>query len=307
MFDLLYGNLSFKSELALFIRNGTLPQSIIVEGEEGLGKHVAASLLAAAAECEEPNGPCMTCKQCRLALALQHPDVRLWSPTKSVFSVDLAREIRNAAYVKPMTARTNIQILEHCERMNAEAQNALLKILEEPPSDAMFILLTENAGVFLPTVLSRCTLLRLTPVEDDEMIRYLQTKGIGEEECRSISALADGNIGKASELCGSAEMQELQNASDDLFRGFASGKELDLLKLVCRHEKSNDLIRILYLFRDTLRTELRKAIGHESRRAAKQYTAAIEAVNRATEAIAANANKTLTLALLCSDLKEAGK
>lgn len=305
MYDLLYGNEPFKTRLSEWLRKDCLPQAVLIEGEEGLGKHTAARYLAAAAECTGETPLCGQCRGCRTALADGHPDVRYYAPEKgkTVFSVDLAREIRNEAYLKPMVGRTSVAVLEHCERMNAEAQNALLKVLEEPPVDAMFLLLTENAGAMLTTVLSRCTTVRMVPVSPDDVITCLTERtGCDPEDAFSAAALADGNIGRALTLLGDPETAERKELADRWYRAFGSHDTVMLYKTACATEKADARDDILKVFSERLFADLHAAAEAGRREHTGRLAKAAEAVTDCRTALAANGNKALCLTSLCLTL-----
>lgn len=306
MFERLIGNKKFKTELAELSKNGKIPHAVIIEGEKGLGRHIAAGYIAAAAMCENENPPCEKCNNCRLALELKHSDIRIFKPEKKTFNVDLAREARSFAYIKPLTAKCNVIILENTETMNNEAQNALLKVLEEPPATSMFILITENASLFLPTVLSRCTVMRLNPVTDEEACAYLSANtDFGEDDIYSAVTAAEGNIGKALYLIGDEEFFEYDGLANDLFMAFVQNDLLSLLKSAYSLEKSEKIETVLSLLYEKFFGTLEESVQYSCPISPKAAYSAAEAVKKAITLIKSNANKPLVINTMCYEIKKA--
>ena len=160
----LVGNKRAKDTVESFISSGRFPHAIIIEGEIGTGKKTLAGYLAKTALCEEPTPPCGVCRNCHLADAGPPPDIQVVAPEekKKNIAVGQIRELRTTAYHSPHTARRRAFIIEEAETMNAASQNSLLKVLEEPPSDVVFILVTTSAKALLDTVISRCMTISLS-------------------------------------------------------------------------------------------------------------------------------------------------
>lgn len=146
------------------LREGRLPHAVIFECPDGATALRYAELAALRLVCETGTA-CGECGECRLARSGSHPDISLYAPDKTVFSVELARRVIEDAAVKPDRAPVKILILRGADKMSEQAQNALLKTLEEPPGNAKFILLAANAGSLLPTVRSRCATYAFLPEE----------------------------------------------------------------------------------------------------------------------------------------------
>lgn len=300
----LIGNEKLKKTIAEYIKCSRLPQAIIIEGEQGLGKHTAAAFIAAAALCKSENAPCLNCDTCRTVLEKNHTDIKYYAPEKSTFTVDMARAIRTEAYLKPLTSDYNIAILEHCELMNAEAQNALLKVLEEPPESALFILLTENAGAFLTTVLSRCLLLRVTPLSNEEVSNYLESEtDKSPEEILPAVMLSEGNIGKALMFLDDEDTEEIRQLSKRFYTNLCDKNSIELLKCAYEAEKFGARIEVLKILYETIFTELKVSNGDKKR----GLIEAAEAVSFAIERLNANGNKSVVLNNMCQKLIKASK
>lgn len=300
----LIGNDKLKKTIAEYIKCSRLPQAIIIEGDQGLGKHTAAAYIAAAALCKSKNTPCFACDTCRTVLERNHTDIKYYAPEKSTFTVDMARAIRSEAYLKPLTGDYNVAILEHCELMNAEAQNALLKVLEEPPESALFILLTENAGTFLTTILSRCLLLRVTPLSNEEVSNFLESEtDKTAEEVLPAVMLADGNIGKALYYLDDENTQEIRSLAKRFYSAFCEQNGVEMLKCAYEVEKSAYREQVLKILYETAFSELKQSCGDRK----KGLIDATEAVGFAIERLNANGNKQIVLNNMCQKLIKASK
>ena len=166
----LRGNYALKELLKPRLAQGKLGHAYIVAGEEGSGKHALASVLSRAMVCSaEGNKPCGVCPDCKKALAGIHPDIITILPEedKAAINVDQIRRMRADAYIRPNEAARKVYVLEGCDKLNNSCQNAMLKLLEEGPAYASFLLLAENQGNLLVTVRSRCETLALVADEQE--------------------------------------------------------------------------------------------------------------------------------------------
>ena len=176
----LAGNRRLKAQLSQQEGGRGLSHAYIISGPVGSGRHTLGGLLAQAMVCTAPEHqrPCGRCPQCRKAQGGIHPDIA-WiagAGEGKPINVDQVRALRSDAYIRPNEGERKVYILEGADRMNASAQNAMLKLLEEGPAYAAFLLLSENAGGILETVRSRCETLTLDPVAPDECLAWLQAR-----------------------------------------------------------------------------------------------------------------------------------
>jgi len=181
----LAGNHSLKEQLLPRLSGGTLGHALILSGPAGSGKRTLAAILARAMVCSgSGTRPCGSCPACKKALSDIHPDIITVAPLEEgkQITVDQVRQLRADAHIRPNEADRKVYVLEQADRLNPSAQNAMLKLLEEGPAYAAFLLLTENPGSLLPTVRSRCETLALTPTsarepeqEDEQIARTAQT------------------------------------------------------------------------------------------------------------------------------------
>ena len=193
------------------LRMGKLSQAYLIHGEKGSGKLALARALAAVLVCENPSAdgsaPCGKCHACIQMKAETHPDVivvtneRVGAVTKTgTLGVPVSRFIQSDVAVKPYEGNHKIYIIPNADHMNQQAQNALLKTLEEPPAYALFLLLTDNLAAFLPTILSRCVTIQLHPAPEAELQEALIQNGIDEKEAVIAARLSHGNPGRSFAL-----------------------------------------------------------------------------------------------------------
>jgi len=197
------GNSALKQRLTASFQSGRTSHCYMLCGPEGSGKQTLAQILAAALQCEGHSAPCGRCGPCRKVFANIHPDVvTIDDPEKKTVSVELIRQLQADAYVRPNEGIKKVYLIPRAMDMTDNAQNALLKLIEEPPSYAVFLLLTNNAEKLLPTVRSRAVELRLEPVPRTEALTWLQGK-FPQEAPDSLQAAylrSGGYLGQAAAL-----------------------------------------------------------------------------------------------------------
>ena len=204
------------------IRMQKVSHAYLMQGESGSGKKMLANIFAKTLQCEEQGiEPCGKCKSCKQADSYNHPDICYVKHEKATIGVDDIRvQLNNDILIKPYSSPYKIYIIEDAEKMTEQAQNAMLKTIEEPPKYAVIILLTVNAKLLLPTILSRCLLLNIRPVARKLVVTLLKEKhGIAGYMAEIAADFADGVPGKAISYAQSSE--------------FVSQKE-DVLKVLRR-------------------------------------------------------------------------
>ena len=214
------------------IRMEKVSHAYIFNGESNAGKMMLAEAFAMALQCEaQGDEPCMECRSCRQAKEHNQPDIIYVTHDKpNVVSVDdIRQQLNNDIIIKPYNSKYKIYIVDEAEKMNEQAQNALLKTIEEPPAYGVILLLTTNADRFLPTILSRCITLNLKSVSEDEIKAHLMKKyQIPDYQADVCAAFAQGNVGKAIQLAASDEFNELKTAALSVVKKL---EDMDLYEL----------------------------------------------------------------------------
>ena len=186
------------------VENNRVSHAYILNGERGSGKRMLANLFATTLLCESGNSePCGKCHSCRQAESGNHPDIiRVTHEKPNSISVDDIRtQVNNTVDIKPYQGPYKVYIIPQADLMTPQAQNAILKTIEEPPAYAVIMLLTTNADTFLPTILSRCVTLNIKVVPDEKIKKFLMEKyQIPDYQADVCVAFAQGNVGKAKQI-----------------------------------------------------------------------------------------------------------
>lgn len=291
-------------------RREGLPHACIISGPVGSGRHTLAKLLCAAMVClhEDHNRrPCGSCSSCKKVFGGIHPDVNIITgPDEGkAITVNQVRDMRTDAYIRPNEGRRKVYVLEHVGDMRSEAQNAMLKLLEEGPEYAAFLLLCENPGSVLQTIRSRCEQLPLSPVSIPECERFLREKfpDRGEDAIRTAALNAQGILGTAvAELEGSGSgSEELRAQARELARTLCEGDELSVLEASMPLEKlgREEWNSLLTRLEVALVDRLGRAQG-DSRRAMR----CVELCKQLRAAVALNTNPGQLAGWLCAGIFE---
>ena len=242
-----YGNASLKTRLSA--AGEKLSHCYILEGPAGSGKKALARLLAAAMECQAPGQkPSGVCNACRKALKSEHPDIITVDSDRATVPIRLIRDMQADAYIKPNEGRRKIYIIPRAQDMQGAAQNALLKLLEEPPAYCAFLLLTDTTEKLLETVRSRAVTLTLAPLSRQDLetaLREREPTASAGELSRAMDR-SEGFLGAALEALHTPDT-ELEQKVAALAAAFASGDELQLLIALAPMEKLSrqDALRLL--------------------------------------------------------------
>ena len=298
----------------------------IFNGPEYSGKMMLAEAFAMALQCEEhnPDG-CMNCHSCKQAADRNQPDIIYVSHEKpNTISVDdIRQQLNNDIVIKPYSSKYKIYIVDEAEKMNPQAQNALLKTIEEPPAYAVIMLLTTNADSFLQTILSRCITLNLKSVKDETIRKHLMSHyQIPDYQADICTAFAQGNVGKAIQLASSDDFNELKAAAlqllkrledIDLYELGAAIKQIGEFKLkvqdyfdlmmiwyrdILYFKATNDVNKLI--FKDEVYDIKKQAATHSY----QGIEAIIEALQKAKVRLNANVNFDLVIELLLLTIKE---
>lgn len=340
-FQEIIGHEQIISHLKTAIALQKVSHAYIINGPASCGKMLLANAFAMTLQCETVQKkldageeevltaamaePCMQCRSCRQAIGKNQPDIIYLTHEKpNTISVDdVRKQINGDIGIKPYSSRYKIYIVDEAEKMNVQAQNALLKTIEEPPAYAVILLLTTNADAFLPTIRSRCVTLDCKPAKDAKVREFLMKQcQIPDYKADICVAFAQGNVGRAMLLAGSERFNELKDFTLQILRRIGDIPDYDILQelkpLNDFKEEIKDFFDLLLLwYRDVL---LYKASGQEEQlifqdqsfeimQQAQKSTYAglqniLEAIETAKRRIQANVNFELTLELLLMTIKE---
>lgn len=206
-FDQILGQDITKLYMKKALERQQVSHAYIISGEEGMGKRTLARELAQALLCDTGGAdPCGSCHSCIQFVTGNHPDMTWVTHEKASIGVDEIRaQLVEPMLIKPYHSKYKVYIVDEAELLTVQAQNALLKTIEEPPEYGVVILLTTNPDVFLQTIRSRCTMLKMMPLPDELIMDKLLQQGVDEPQAKRCAAFARGNLGKAMKLSRSEE------------------------------------------------------------------------------------------------------
>lgn len=240
-FGEIIGHESIKDHLQKAIESNHVSHAYILTGEAGMGRKSLANAFAMTLLCEKgKREPCMECHACKQVMSGNHPDLIHVSHEKpaSIGVDDIREQIQDSIMIRPYSSYYKIYIVDEAEKMTVQAQNALLKTIEEPPSYAVIILLTVNQDAFLPTILSRCVQLKLKPLPDSVVKSYLtQSLGVAESKAEVYATFARGNLGKAIHIASSEDFHLMHT---DLLHILKYLKDMDITELLMYIKKLKD-------------------------------------------------------------------
>ena len=194
--------------LTAFLQKGTTPHALLFTGIEGVGKRMTALTFAMACNCmnakqgtqhqDTASNPCLRCRSCRKIKSGNHPDIIFIKPSGPFIRINQIRSLCHTLGMKPYEARQRVVIISEAQAMNPEAGNALLKVLEEPPERTLLILTALQTSDLLPTIVSRCQLIRFNPISPKNIAGFLVgKKGLAPSDAMILATLANGSLSKA--------------------------------------------------------------------------------------------------------------
>lgn len=261
-FETLLGNERLRENLSVSLNRGHISHFYLISGPKGSGKHTLAKLLAAAILCPEDRKPCLACTPCRKVMEGIHPDfITVEDPEHKTVAVKIVRQFREDVYIRPNESDYKIYLFP--QELGIEGQNALLKVLEEPPKHGVFLLLTDNPEKILPTVRSRCTELRLQALPDTLLRRQLQKEfpDLPEEDLAAAIARSGGYLGQAREIL--EEGGNLAPQTEAFVKAFVSRNALGLTQVLAPMEKwkRDQLLPMLHSWLELTESALAERTG----------------------------------------------
>ncbi len=320
------GHENIKEHLQRAIESNHVSHAYILTGEAGMGRKSLANAFAMTLLCEKgKREPCMECHACKQVMSGNHPDLIYVTHEKtgSIGVDDVRGQIHDTIMIRPYSSYYKIYIIDEAEKMTVQAQNALLKTIEEPPSYAVIMLLTTNQELFLPTILSRCIQLKLKPLQDSVIKSYLVgSLGIKESRAEIYGAFARGNLGRAIYLASSEEFQLMYTELLHMLKHLRNMDITELLFYIKKMKDENldirsclDFMQIWY--RDILMYKVTKDINllvfreeyntireMGSASAYDGIEAILKAIDKARIRLDANVNMELAMELMLLVMKE---
>lgn len=298
----------------------------ILNGERGSGKKMLAKFFSQSLQCEAGGEePCNECHACKQTMSGNHPDIiRVTHEKPNSISVDdIRRQVNDDIQVKPYSGKYKIYIIPEADLMTVQAQNAILKTIEEPPAYAVILLLAENAESLLPTIRSRCVMLKLRNVKDAMVKKYLmEHMQVPDYKADVCTAFAQGNIGRAMMLAESEHFNEIKDEALMLLKNIDTMELDDTIEAVKRIyayklEVVDYFDFMMIWYRDVLIYKATKNIDrmifsdqleYIKERAKKSSYEGIETILKALESakarLKANVNFELVIELLLLTIKE---
>ena len=303
-FDGFFGNERAKEALNR-LTAGRLPQAIVLHGDRGCGKRTLARRLAQACVCTGAQRPCGVCAACRKFLTGGHPDI-LWidgGDRPRAFGVDQIRAVRDTLYIQPNEADCKVYVLTQAQNMTDQAQNALLKMLEEPPAYAVFLLTAESLQQLLPTVRSRVVAVPLFGVSEAEAVSCCGARvpDAAPDTLHALARLWNGNIGQMLESLSDGALKKAQEICAGVPEALIAPAETALLRLTAPMT-DRALCRTVCTM---LRAQFRDAAQFETVLTPVQALRCADCVGETLRALDRYANPNLTVTRLCAALRRA--
>ena len=312
-------NRTEKEKLLSEIASGKLSHAYLIEGGEGCGKTYFARFAAAAVLCTGDKPPCGKCPSCVKALAGSHPDLFYFSPDKKAsMGVETVRDIKKSLFFMPNDGDRKVYIIDDAQKMTVQAQNALLKFIEEPPASVLFFIVADKKESLLPTVVSRTRIISLAPSDNADIRRFLmsESKKSGGEQIDEAINMAEGRPGKALKLL-CRDFSRQRQLCLDFMPVLVSTSKSDAMAFLLSMKLNRDGVKefftlLMTALADVMNARFGRATRLLSRDAAAEYAKSItdrknaylfdlatEAVVRAEE----NANINLLLMTFAAKLK----
>ena len=326
MLNQFYANDKAKQTLVNFLTDGRLPHTVLLEGEDGCGKTTFARMMAAGVLCRQQDvsqRPCGRCRDCRLILSDAHPDVHLEQSEDKArgFHIDQIRALRSDAYIRPNDGEYKVYILRNIHNMTEQAQNALLKIIEEPPAQVLFILTCNNTARILPTILSRAAVIPLSVCTVPQCLQALEELAgdFSAERRQQAAQLAQGNIGKALRMLHDEQSLKIACDARRVGQTVCIGQEFELLCSLQEYtgaKKREDFLQLMQAVRDyfvelihlqsgALQGTSDIPVAVQNRFTTLQAMRILDIIDTASTQVAQNVGLSLVAAAFCAQAKQA--
>lgn len=327
-FQDIVGQEQIKEHLRNALASGKVSHAYIINGEKNSGKEFIARVFSMALQCEKGEmEPCQECHSCKQALSGNQPDIIriVHEKPNSIGVEDIRRQVNGDVAIKPYSSPYKVYIINEAEKMTVQAQNALLKTLEEPPAYAVIILLTANLNALLPTILSRCVVLNMKPVSDELVKQYLMEQlQVPDYKAEVCVAFARGNVGKAKALASSEDFENVKSEALSLLKYI---HDMELSEIIAAIKKITeykleigdylDIFAVWYrdvlLFKATndvnslvFREEIQSIRRTAQRSSYEGIETVINALDTAKKRLDANVNFELVMELMILTIKENG-
>lgn len=316
------GQARAKRFLMRLLQSGHVPHALLFSGTAGIGKATVAVEFAKRLNCLDPRGmdSCDDCSSCRKAAADHHPDL-LWVKREGAYiKLDKIRELKDRLKYRPFEGLWRVVIIHDAQDLKEEAGNSLLKILEEPPRQNLFILTVTESQKLLPTIVSRCCHLRFQPLEDQWVEKVLQESlGLSLEKSREVAQLAEGSLDRARWLTEENRVARWQDLMGSLQK-LGELPMIDFFALTAQWSQKNDQLEqdlesvklwIRDLLLSRLLIEYHSVFPLDARTLDAARGIPIETLfqlydrtDQAVQNLRLNANKQLTLESVCLAIKD---
>lgn len=282
-FENILANDKVKEFLNNSIENNKVLHSYLFLGTEGIGKKEIAKEFARKILCLNDHSNECKCKACLCFESDNHPDFNLINEQGETIKINQIREITNKIYEKPIISSKKVYIINDCEKMTEEAQNCLLKTLEEPPEYVCIILISSNENFILTTIKSRCMKISFKNISDEELKNYLLKNNYYDTITNSLLKLFNGSIGMALKM---RENQDLYNKVESIIRNI---ENQDLIDTLLNYKDTYDKENIFNIL------EYMSVCFFEMAKENKKYIECISKVNNTVERLKSNGNFDMTL------------
>ncbi|MGA1874703.1 MAG: DNA polymerase III subunit delta' [bacterium] len=305
------------------LRQGIVVHAYLFHGPEGVGKKFVAFSLAKAVNCLQEKGDfCGLCDSCRRIEAGNHPDFFFIEPEGQHLKIDQLRSLQASIQYKPYMAKRKVCIIDQADRMTTSAANSILKTLEEPPGDMIFILITANIRLIMPTIRSRCQLFQFSALPLGEVRRMIREKmGISKEEAYFLAAFSSGSFG----LIYNQDLASLQQKREEVLRLIRDLHTFDIrristeAKALVDKKSHEDLQQLLFIWmywyydvwkyqitggdRDLANADLISDIRRQSQNISSFHLeGSIRLIQKTSNLLQQNANKQLTMEVMLMQL-----